>query len=142
MGNKGRSSHTIRGGKSQGNQASILFLRLSSPEYSQLYLNEFCFFRNLKVFGLDAIVQNWRERIGVEVEEIPTAIEDKNRPAELSKWRRDAKPASQAPFALPKLKAIVPTQVRIVNKKCLSISPIQSIQIKKSRCSKRERSSG
>ncbi|EPG74812.1 ISXO2-like transposase domain protein [Leptospira fainei serovar Hurstbridge str. BUT 6] len=32
------------------------------PEYSQLYLNEFCFFRNLKVFGLDAIVQNWRER--------------------------------------------------------------------------------
>ncbi|EQA45540.1 hypothetical protein LEP1GSC050_1930 [Leptospira broomii serovar Hurstbridge str. 5399] len=72
------------------------------------------------MFGLDAIVQNWRERIGVEVEEIPTAIEDKNRPAELSKWRRDAKPASQAPFALPKLKAIVPTQVRIVNKKCLS----------------------
>ncbi|TGK27534.1 transposase, partial [Leptospira kmetyi] len=36
------------------------------PEYSQLYLNEFCFFRNLKVFGLDAIVKNWRERVGRE----------------------------------------------------------------------------
>ncbi|EQA37276.1 hypothetical protein LEP1GSC047_4161 [Leptospira inadai serovar Lyme str. 10] len=64
---------------------------------------------------MEAIVQNWRERIGVEVEKVPTAIEDKNRLAGLSKWRRSAKPALQAPFAIPKLKAILPTQVRIVS---------------------------
>lgn len=32
------------------------------PEYSQLYLNEYCFFKNLKVFGLDALVERNAER--------------------------------------------------------------------------------
>ncbi|WP_244282931.1 transposase [Leptospira neocaledonica] len=48
------------------------------PEYSQLYLNEFCFYKNLKVFGLDALVAKWREKIGVvekrEEEERPDGL--------------------------------------------------------------------
>nr|WP_281283015.1 transposase [Leptospira fletcheri] len=90
------------------------------PEYSQLYLNEFCFFRNLRVFGLDAIVKSWRERIGV-VEESAKADQGQIEPLHSGgKTRRlEAPPASQAPRFSPKLKAIIQTTVRISNKKCL-----------------------
>ncbi|MGJ4747313.1 transposase [Leptospira sp. SA-E8] len=44
------------------------------PEYSQLYLNEFCFYRNLKVFGLEALVTKWREKIGVVEEKVEGEI--------------------------------------------------------------------
>ncbi|WP_367898809.1 hypothetical protein AB3N61_06535 [Leptospira sp. WS58.C1] len=35
------------------------------PEFSQLYLNEYCFFKNLKVFGVDALAKSRREKLGI-----------------------------------------------------------------------------
>ncbi|WP_246048798.1 transposase [Leptospira sarikeiensis] len=89
------------------------------PQYSQLYLNEFCFYRNLKVFGLDALVAKWREKIGVvEIEgssDLETAKKSKNSDSGVSRGissKHSANPSTHFHFL-----ADVSNPVRIVKNK-------------------------
>ncbi|PJZ58456.1 transposase [Leptospira barantonii] len=89
------------------------------PEYSQLYLNEYCFFKNLKAFGIEKLV----ERNRLRNEESKKGIEV----AEVAKIEKMQNPTGES--LLFAVKANFHPDVRKINKKSLTILSIQSTQI-------------
>ncbi|WP_246839496.1 transposase [Leptospira licerasiae] len=87
------------------------------PEYSQLYLNEYCFFKNLKVFGVDALAKSRREKLGISEEKVSEKTEVGYFCLQLES-RSDSEVSLTS--SASELKTKIPRYVRIVNDKLLS----------------------
>lgn len=88
------------------------------PKYSQLYLDEYCFFKNLKAFGMDRLIETNRMRRGIEV--VPTQVwEDGVSSFPAQKERNNFTDTRNISSAF-KLKAMIPTDVLNVNLRFLS----------------------
>ncbi|MGJ4788199.1 transposase [Leptospira koniambonensis] len=86
------------------------------PEYSQLYLNEYCFFKNLKVFGMEKLIERNRERLGI----VERKVSEKS---EVGYFCLQLESRSNSKDSLTssasELKTKVPSYVPIVNSKLL-----------------------
>ncbi|WP_244244871.1 transposase [Leptospira koniambonensis] len=88
------------------------------PKYSQLYLDEYCFFKNLKAFGMDRLIETNREKRGIEV--VPTQVWEDGVSLLPDRKGRTSQPAALGRSSAFELKARIPTDVLIVNLRFLS----------------------
>ncbi|WP_246835110.1 transposase, partial [Leptospira kmetyi] len=87
------------------------------PEYSQLYLNEFCFFKNLKAFGVEKLVSAVKKERGIEIggSNDSSASSPSTTPVQDVKVGR--KSVLQSPSLGSEAKEKVRKNVRIIQKK-------------------------
>lgn len=88
------------------------------PEYSQLYLNEFCFFKNLKAFGAEELVNAVKQERGIEAGESSSAG-DTLHSSKSAPTNAGRKSVLQSPSLISEAEEKARKNVRIIQKNCL-----------------------